>query len=173
VTLDSEDNRDKAGAFAIELMFSDSPELDLSMINNEIEANKLSFRALGNGKFDVIPESITEGEYVVRAINRRNATYSVSDPSKKMYTSFVAPVVSNINVTGLVDGQRIPVLVNGLRPVEDEDPVELPVSRLDPLLQYEIIDNTTNNYEDAVTSYFVEEVDYKDGVITPRDLEAE
>ena len=172
VTINSEDNQDKAGAIAVELMSSDSPELDLNTINSEIEANKIAFRALGNGKFNVVPESITEGEYVVRAINRRNATYSVSEPSKKMLTSFVAPVVSNINITAAIDGQNIPVLVNGLRPADSEDPVELPVSRIDPLLHYDIIDNTTDNYADAVTSYFLEEVDYQNGVIIPRDLDA-
>jgi hypothetical protein len=66
-----------------------------------------------NGKFAFTPESLTEGSYVVRAVNRRNGTYSVSEHSREIFTSFVAPGITDISVYAVQDEDLIPVLDNG------------------------------------------------------------
>ena len=71
-------------------------------------------RVPAHRRASVAPGDITEGEYVVRAVNRRNATYAVSEPSKKIYTSFVAPVISNIDLKAIDGAVSIDVLTNGV-----------------------------------------------------------
>ena len=168
VTIDG-NNEDAAGAIAVELITSDTAPLDLETINQKIAANELDFQAMPeNGEFSVAPGDITEGEYVVRAINRRNATYAVSEPSKKIYTSFVAPVITNISLTAKDGSASVAILENGKSP--NGSRIDLEISVMHDHWDYELVDNTENNFEDAVTSYFVEEVDLdsQTGEIIPR-----
>jgi len=122
---ETEDARDKAGVIAVELVKSDAAPLTKESI--EKPESELEFAPLPvDGKFRFTPTKIETGEYLVRAINRRNGTYSVSDleHTDKIYTSFVAPIVDKISVEGtywdygterpvsgfqdmLIDGQRV------------------------------------------------------------------
>ena len=171
VVIDSEDNRDKAGAFATELVQTSAAALTLAEIEQKIADHELTFQALPeDGKFIFTPEEIEEGEYVVRAINRRNATYSVSENSDSIHTSFVAPAITNIDVNAVfADEDAIPALVGGMRPNNVIQDFE--ITRTRPSYDFELIDKSTNNFASAEISYFIEEVDYDEetGVVTDRE----
>ena len=183
VSIDSEDARDKAGAFAAQLIKSDAEPLTVAKIQEGIEDESLVFTALpADGKFTFQPEDIEEGEYMVRAINRRNATYSVSEPSQMINTSFVAPEVTELTVSGAmwdmnVDERPVSgfqdVLVNGEQP--NDTLVNLEISRSHPRYTFDIVDNTIIDdakyrVADIAISYFVEEVEYDSttGEVTAR-----
>lgn len=180
VSIDSEDNRDSAGQFAVQLIASDAAEITNE---SELEAvlNDLAFGALpqdgvfvsisdpaevGAGKFLI--DNMGEGSYAVRAFNRRNGTYSVSDNSAVINTSYVAPAITAIDVTTTVDGVQIPVLVNGERP--NGQLVDLEMTRTRQKFDFVMADVSTNR-PDATVAYYIEEVDYnlENDVITPRD----
>lgn len=180
VTIDSEDARDSAGQFAVQLISSDAAEI---ANESELEAilNDLSFGPLpaegvfvstgdaedvGPGKFLI--DSMGEGSYAVRAFNRRNGTYSISDNSAVINTSYVAPAITDINVTTTIDGVAIPVLEAGARP--NGQMVDLEMSRTRQNFDFVMVDRSSN-YADAATSYFIEEVEYdmENDVVTPRD----
>lgn len=163
ISVDSDDNRDSDGVFAVELIDKDADDLTLA----DIEGNEsLSFRKLpANGKFTFQPVSAVEGEYCVRAINRRNGTYSVSDNSEVMKTSFVAPAITRLTVEAMIDdGVTFKVLDNGERLQDGIINVYLDENYR---RQFVITDNTLeqDRYNDAITSYYIEEVN-SDG--TPR-----
>ena len=159
VSIDSEDARDKAGAFATELVKSDTPDLTVEEIEQKILDMDLVFTSLPvDGKFEFVPDHIEEGEYVVRAINRRNATYSVSENSDSIHTSFVAPAINRIDVEAVFEDQApIAVLENGRRPVDGIKNLEINRNRLS--YDFEIKDNS-ENFPEAEVSYYIEEVEY-------------
>lgn len=166
----STDENVPLGAIALEAL-RDEDIADLSAA--DIEA--------GNYEFSILPESgakqvnasdiIAEGEYRVRAINRRNHTYSVSEPSEAVKTSFIAPKITKLNVYTLEGNTKIKVLEDGIVPagailneLTPEDGVNVQLTPAYPSRTFVIDDMTEaeNKYEDAVTSYFVEEL-IKDG----------
>lgn len=186
VKIPSEDIRDEKGAFVAELVKSDAAELTKEAIEESILREEYHFAALPDDKqFRFEPDAIEEGEYLVRVINRRNGTYSVSDPAKteKIRTSFVAPGQTDITVSGAVwdEGEEVVrpetgfknVLVNGVRP--DGVLQDLKISRLHPRYTFNVINNSVIDGEkykldDIVTSYYIEEVEYNEdtGEITSR-----
>jgi hypothetical protein len=64
-----------------------------------------------------------EGTYKVYAINRRNHTYSVSEPSNTITTSFVAPALNQISVYTLINGETTTVINNNVNPGDPEQPI--------------------------------------------------
>ena len=179
VSIDSENADDKAGAFATELVQITDAPLTLAAIEQKIADQDLVFSALPDGgRFEFVPEEIEEGEYVVRAINRRNATYSVSENSDSIKTSFVAPAIKTIDVSAVFDDEEpIPALEDGLR--VNGAIQEFEISRTRRFYDFEMVDNsvvddTKYKVEDMTISYFIEEVDYDPdtGVVTARDTAA-
>ena len=180
VAIDSEDNRDSAGQFAVQLIASDAAEItDESEL--ETVLNDLAFGALpqdgifvstgdaedvGPGKFLI--DTMGEGSYAVRAFNRRNGTYSVSDNSAVINTSYVAPAITDIDVSTTIDGVTIPVLQAGARP--NNQLVDLEMSRTRLNFDFVMVDNSTN-YDEAQTVYYIEEVEYdaENDSVTPRN----
>ena len=175
VSVDSEEPLDDDGAFAVELIPVDAPALDLATINNKIANEELVFTALpANGQFSFEANEVADNQsYVVRAINRRNGTYSVSEPSNLITTSFVAPAITELTVrTRPESGEGVVVLDNGEKAGENGEAKVLQISR-DGVREYtfEIIDNSTNR-NGAEVSYIVEEVkrDGEDIIpLTPED----
>lgn len=169
VTVPSEDQRDSAGAFAAQLVQSSEAAPTLEQIEQKIADQDLNFISLpSNGEFAFEPTEIEEGEYVVRAINRRNGTYSISENSDSITTKFVAPEIKNITLfTEYNDIAEYLVLDEGRRP--DNMIVDLPLNKNHTSYDFTLVDNS-NNFEEAVVKYFIEEVDYDEdtGVITPR-----
>ena len=169
VVIDSEDARDKAGAFAAELVQTSEAALTFDQIEQKIADQDLEFVPFPeDGKFIFRPTEIEEGEYVVRAINRRNATYSVSENSDSINTSFVAPAITNIDVKAVFDDRApIDALVAGVRPQSGIENFELNRNRLS--YDFELVDHT-ENFVDAVVSYYIEEVEYDEntGEVTSR-----
>lgn len=190
VTIDSEDNRDSAGAFVAELVKTTEAVPTLEDIQRRIDDHDIEFIALPpNGKFTFRPETIQEGEYVARTINRRNGTYSISDNSVSIHTSFVAPAVNNIDVSAVFeDGTPdIPVMIGGHRPqqgdvdyspydfvvVDNDNIVTLIINnRTRPSYDFTIVDHSENR-KDAQCEYWIEEVEYDTatGVVRPRTPE--
>lgn len=169
VTIPSEDQRDSAGAFAAQLIQSSEAAPTLEQIEQKIADQDLNFVSLpSNGEFAFEPTEIEEGEYVVRAINRRNGTYSISENSDSITTKFVAPEIKNITLfTEYNDIAEYLVLDGGHR--VDNTIVDLPLNKNHHSYEFTLIDNS-ENFEEAVVTYYIEEVDYNDqtGVITPR-----
>ena len=180
VSLDSEDSRDFAGQFAVQLIDSSAPVIEDEEALAEIlpGLNFSDFPADGvfegvasaddltTGKFLI--SGMEEGSYAVRAFNRRNGTYSVSDNSDIIITSYVAPAVQALDVKTVVDGEVITVLSNGIRP--NNVIADLEMSRTRPTFDFEVIDNS-NNYAEAEVAYFIEEVEYDEdtGIVTARN----
>ena len=160
-------NEDALGAFAVELIKSDAADLTLEEINNKIDSGKLVFRELGEGEFEIIPDGIDEGQYQVRAINRRNGTYNVSEKSDIMYTSYVAPAINSITVQTIPDNEEaasVIVLEDGLQP--NGAMVTLALNRYTDHYNFSFVDNS-DNYENAVPRYSVEEVAEVNGTWVP------
>ena len=55
-------------------------------------------------------EDFVEGEYCVYAINRRNHTYSISDASKELRISQIAPFLTGINVKAILDNGKLDII---------------------------------------------------------------
>lgn len=169
-------NDQPLGAIALEaLNVNDIAELDAETIaaNTKSEENPT-----GKYDFSVLPESgekqvnaeglIAEGQYQVRAINRRNHTYSVSEPSEIVQTSFIAPKITELTVKTLDGSTWVTMLDNGQLP--DGAPTEMPygygkaieLNRNYPSRTFILDDNTPEEfkYESAVTTYIIEEVEY-------------
>ena len=159
VTLDTDNNEDLAGAFAAELVKESDPALDLATIEQKIADHKLTFVPYPtNQQFEFSMERPEEDTYVVRAINRRNGTYSVSENSDSITTKFVAPAISNIDVNAVFsDSQPIPALVGGQWP--NNEIKEFEFNRTRRSYDFEIVDNS-DNLPDAVVSYYIEECIY-------------
>ena len=163
------------GAIAVEVLKDDMIEdltaediIAATKTGDDDEDWKYDFKrfdSVENGKFQVNAAGVTqEGEYKVRAINRRNHTYSVSDPSDSIKTSFIAPKITKLNVYTYYNDTRISLLDQGNRPA-DVDPDSLTgkvlqINRNVPSITF-IVDDATeasNKYADAITSYYVEEL---------------
>lgn len=174
VTIDSEDARDSAGVFAAELVQTSEALPTFEEIEQKIADHDLEFRPLGDGKFPFMPTEgeIIEGEYVARTINRRNRTYSISDNSESIHTSFVAPAINKIDVTAVFDDDTDDILAldNGHRP--EGSIVNFEINRNHPKYTFVLTDNSDNR-PDAECSYFVEEVNYDEdtGIVTSRTPE--
>ena len=180
IDLESNDARDYAGAFAVELIKSDAPDLTKDKIENAEPA--YDFKKLPDDRtFKFYLQEIKEGEYLVRAINRRNGTYSVSDPTatRKIVTSFVAPEMKDITVEWAFwpkDSERptnfAPIIVNGENP-DTENHIRL--TRNNHKCTFNIINNTDideNKYDlkDILVSYYIEEIALENGVISKNTI---
>lgn len=195
VSIDSDDARDSKGAFAAQLVEANSEKLTLASIEEGIADESLVFKALpADGKFIFQSESIEEHEYMVRVVNRRNGTYSVSDEDNpdKIETSFVAPVMNVVSVAGAVwdakdgNGNDNPRPAQGFVTVIDggERPngtlINLQLQNRHPrwtfnLIDENVIDGNIYKLEDLAVNYYLEEVEYDSttGEITPRALPAD
>lgn len=176
IDLDSNDARDYAGAFAVELIESNAPGLTKEKIENAKPA--YDFKRLPDDRtFKFYPQEIKEGEYLVRVINRRNGTYSVSDPTetRKVITSFVAPEMKDITVEWAYwpeDSERptnfAPIIVNGENP-DIENHIRL--TRNNHKCTFNVINNTDideNKYDlkNIFVSYYIEEIALENGIIS-------
>ena len=163
-------NEQPLGAIALEALASDNiPELTAEDIiaNTKSEENpdgKYEFELLEDGQKQVNTDGVvSEGSYIVRAINRRNHTYAVSAPSLVVRTSFVAPAVNAVTVKTVDGGSEVVLLDKGLAPVNPDNPDvrENAFIRLNsayPSRRFTIVDESTNNIAGAETSYIMEEV---------------
>ena len=158
-------NNQPLGAIALEALASDNiPELTAEEIiaNTKSEENpdgKYEFEILADGQKQVNASGVvSEGEYVVRAINRRNHSYAVSAPSQVVRTSFVAPAVNAITVK-TVDGSSEVVLLNkGQFPEDAPEGAFIRLNSNYPSRRFTIVDESDNNLPGAETSYIMEEV---------------
>ena len=157
---------EELGAVAVEVLKDDMIE---DLTEEAIDNGNYTFvryDSVENGKFQVNAEGVTqEGEYKVRAINRRNHTYSVSDPSDSIKTSFIAPKITKLSVYSIEGSNKTTVLNEGARPetATSIEGVNLELNSRNNYTRTFIFDDMTeaaNKYEDAVTSYFVEELIY-------------
>ena len=172
-------NEEALGAVAVEvLQNSQIVDLDEEAI---INAGYNFIKCPDDGTFQVNAQGVTqEGIYRVRAINRRNHTYSVSDPSEEIKTSFIAPRITKLNVYNINDNTRIFALEEGAQPSDNSiDPTKGRVfytNSSNPSITFVIDDMTeaANKYMNAVTTYIVEEViDNGDGTYSVARAEAD
>ena len=161
VSVPSDDARDAGGAFAAQLVQTSEAIPTYEEIEQKIADHDLEFIALpSDGKFIFRPTEIEEGEYVVRAINRRNATYSVSENSDSINTSFVAPAVNKLDVFAVLDDDNtITALQDGVRP--QSGIVNFEINRNHPTYEFQLVDNS-DNFEEAECTYYIEEVEYNE-----------
>ena len=143
------------------------------MLNGDAEAGLLPGQDL------VSPDGIVaEGIYRVRAINRRNHDYAVSEPSEEIRTSFVAHVIDKINVSFIDGGASTLLIDKGEIPeyasrygadscafvrLTSDDPVRTLIIAEDASSladHFTKVEDGETVYLDA-TSYFLEEI-YKD-----------
>lgn len=160
-TVVSTEDNIELGAIALELLASD----EIAELSKEdIEAGNYNFIkvAAASGTFDMnADDAVVEGEYKVRAINYKNHTYAVSDPSDTIVTAFVAPVVNNIDVTYKFnhDGiqEDVSVIADGAAvPSAPQAYSTVTLSESYPVYNFTIVDNS-DNFDGAVTTYVVEE----------------
>lgn len=167
----STENRD-LGAVALELLSSDQIT---DLTKEDIESGDYSFVKVADAShsFDMnADKAVSEGEYKVRAINYKNHTYAVSDPSDKIVTAFVAPAITNLDVSYLYrhDGQEenIDVIVAGAsKPSGPYSYSTVVLSENYPIYTFTITDNTKDNLNGAITTYVVEEGDLQNGEFVP------
>lgn len=170
-TVTSKDNATNLGAIALELLASDEVA-DLS--KEDIENSGYNFTKVSaiSGAFDMnADEAVEEGEYKVRAINYKNHTYAVSEPSDTIVTAFVAPAITNINVQYKYnhDGieEDVPVILNGAS-VPSSPNAYSTVTLTDsyPVFNFTIVDESSN-FDGAITTYIVEEGKMVKGEFVP------
>ena len=170
VVASTNDNLD-LGAVALELLASDEIA-DLS--KEDIENGEYNFIKVGaqSGTFDMNADNaVVEGEYKVRAINYKNHTYSVSDPSDTIVTAFVAPVIRDISVAYIYnhDGisENVPVIADGESvPSAPFNFSTVTLSEAYPVFNFVITDES-ENFDDAITTYLVEEGKMVNGSFVP------
>lgn len=172
VTIDPDDQlsnpNGSLGAVAVEVLKSGEIEpLDAETIEINTENEKYEFSILPeSGAKQVNAADVTEeGQYQVRAINRRNHTYGVSEPSSIVTTSFVAPKITKIDVYTMDGDTQIKVLENGdvpanatLNPLTPEDGVNVQLTPAHPSRLFVIDNMTEENLKYGKTDYFVEEL---------------
>ena len=153
------------GAIALEALASDNiPELTAEEIiaNTKSESNpegKYEFELLEDGQKQVNANGVvSEGEYVVRAINRRNHSYAVSTPSQVVRTSFVAPAINGVTVKTVDGGTEVVLVDKGHFPAEAPEGAFIRLNSNYPTRRFYIVDESTNNIAGAETSYTMEEV---------------
>lgn len=159
------------GAIALELLASDEIE---ELTKSDIEASEYSFVkvAAESHEFDMNADNaVEEGEYKVRAINYKNHTYAVSEPSDKIVTAFVAPVINDIDVAYVYnhDGisENIPVVEEGSSVASA--PFNFSTVTLSdsyPVYNF-IITDKSKNLDDAIVTYIVEEGDIVSNEFVP------
>ena len=145
----------------------DNPEgkYEFALLNGDEEAGLLP------GQAEVSNGLTAEGIYRVRAINRRNHSYAVSEPSEVIKTSFVAPKINAVSVTTIDGSATITLLDSGVSPVTDNAtgksiPVQVRLNTQYPTRKFYLKDNSTENNifvntpeeEKPVTAYILEEV---------------
>lgn len=162
------------GAVALEMLLED--DID-TLSQADIEAERYNETDNPSGKYHFEPvlatsgefevssnEAIEEGTYRVRAINYRNHTYSVSEPSQKVVTSFVAEPITDLDVSIIYDDVRQTVISHGEAVATDNTrPFAIVITDAQHAdLRFSLTDNTDrtegNLNSRSMTQYFVEEV---------------
>lgn len=159
----SSSNEEPLGAIAVEVL-RDEQVADLT--EEQIIAGDYTFEVLPeSGEKQVNAAGVTEeGVYRVRAINRRNHTYNVSEPSESIMTSFIAPKITKLDISTIDGTDKVYMLEEGDRPDganEEGKAIELNSTYPERLFVIDDKTEAANKYADAITSYYVEEV-YKD-----------
>ena len=90
-----------------------------------------------------------EGSYCVYAINKRNHTYSISEPSNLINVSKIAPIVTGINVVGQGDTDlfNVELLSNNKQVIGDDGKpvaIEIDVNHLSRNFELTVTDNFDN-----------------------------
>lgn len=159
------------GAVALEIL----KEADIADLTTEdIEAGNYEFNkvAAPSYVFNMNEnDAIEEGEYKVRAINYKNHTYNVSEPSDTIVTAFVAPAISNIDVTYAYanNGEimNVPIITAGESvPLGQLPYTTITLDNYHPVFTF-TIEDASENLEGAVVSYFVEELENRSGEFVP------
>lgn len=159
----SSSNDEPLGAVAVEVLKNEQIS---DLTEEDILAGDYTFEILPeSGEKQVNAAGVTEeGEYRVRAINRRNHTYNVSEPSESIVTSFIAPKITKLDISTIDGTDKVYMLEEGARPDgSNEEGRVIELNNTYPERLFVIDDKTeaANKYADAVTSYYAEEV-YKD-----------
>ena len=174
ITLDNGTAQDYAGAFAVELIEKNSPKLTKAAIENADPPYE--FKRLPEDKvFSFQPTEIKEGEYLVRAINRRNNTYSVSDTdnTELLETAFVAPEMKKITVKGApwAEGTNRPMNFDNYQVFLDEGEwpqgnqvIRIFSNKIDPRWTFILENHSTfdeNKYDlnELEVHYIIQEID--------------
>ena len=161
-------NDQPLGMVAVEMINANASEedlaLDIEKINEGIENGKYNFAELpANRKVSVSNDATSEGEYQIRVLNHRNHTYSVSDLSNRIKTSFVAPVINQITVKGQYrNNPEVLLLDNGAMPEGSLAVISYVDNASDKRINFVLEDNS-ENFEQAEAFYFVEEVEKIEG----------
>ena len=151
------------GAIAVELLNLDEeiPNLITEMIENDDPEvgpvyNFIKLPAGDNSIVVASPDATEEGEYKVRAINRRNHTYAVSDPSEEIRTSRIAPEITKITVKGR-EGDDEPIMLNQGAQV-GENPASIELNARYTTREFSFVDETPeeDKYYEAI-AYFLQE----------------
>lgn len=150
------------GAIALELLASE----DLATLTKEdIENGNYSFEKVSSQNPSLplnADGAVEEGRYQVRAINYKNHTYAVSEPSRVIETAFIPPVIKdgiNVTYTNFRNGEasEVPVIADGLSvPSDVADYANVALTALIPVRDFTIT-NSSENLDDAIVSYVVEE----------------
>ena len=165
----SSSDEDALGKIAVELVSASASAEDLALELEDLEdTDRFEFADADSVNGNKVKNAHCEnnGIYQIRAINHRNHTYHVSDlvefgedtADKFIKTSYVAPAITNIKLVGKKMGDSTDItLLTGGEPVGPAM-ITYDSSSEDKRLQFTLTDNTTDNFEGAVTSYIVEEV---------------
>ena len=161
---DSQYDGEDIGAIAFEAISGENiAELTYEEIlaNTKSEENpegKYEFEVLEDGQKQVNTAGVvTEGSYVVRAINRRNHSYGVSAPSQVIRTSFVAPKINAVTVKTVEGSTEIKLLDAGQFPEGAENGMFIRLNSDYPTRRFTLVDES-ENLEGAVPTYYIEEV---------------
>lgn len=151
------------GAIAVELLDSEEeiPNLTTAMIENNdpLVGPVYNFVKLPDGENSITvasPSATEEGIYQVRAINRRNHTYGVSDPSEEVRTSRVAPEITKITVKGR-EGDDEPLMLDQGEQV-GENPASIELNARYTTRVFSFVDETPaeDKYYEEI-AYFLQE----------------
>lgn len=144
------------GKFAVTMLNSEN-EAAFEALTEEDMAGE-TYAAYDNNTITVATDSVNaQGEYKVGIINRLNGTYA-KGTSDTIETSFVAPVVNNINVSAAINGQEEPtsLLIGGNAAGEEGAIVNLDMSAVSACLFVDQTDYT--NYVGCEKEYWLQEV---------------
>lgn len=158
----AEGETEEFGKLAIQLV----PE-NVSALTLE-EAQSLTYGDLENGMLTVSNVSPSVGNYQVRIINRKNHTYRISELSDPIQFSEVAPVITDLNISGFVapNGAPVTIIEHGIT----ANGGEIEGSNAGEVI-FTITDNTVASNIGEV-SYFVDELDSTgNNVVTPNKFE--
>lgn len=138
----------------------------MASADDEIPSNfsDITFEApTQNSQYNILNESISseEGEYCVYAINRRNHTYSVSDPSNIVKISKIAPKLENIKVDIGYKDENITVIENN-KQKKIEDPTK-PPEEWSPVI-ISMVDTEDDDAEDYTLTIRVSHEDLPENI---------